>query len=60
MIKVEFLRDYKCCWKKGDTRKVLPHFAAVLIENGIAKRVREPKKDKMIKNPPMEKSYGNL
>jgi len=45
MVEVEFIQDYKCCWKKGDRREVQDHFAYVLIEQGIAKKIeRQDKK----------------
>jgi len=58
MVTVEFLQDYKCCHKKGETFKALPHFAQTLIENGIAKRVDRPQKHKMIESP--QKAKGNI
>jgi hypothetical protein len=55
MIEIEFIQDFKKCRKKGDREKVHPHFAQVLIEQGLAKAVNEPKKNKMIGQPVMEK-----
>jgi len=49
MIKIKFTQDYKCCWKKGDTRDVLPHFAEAMIRLGVAKQVDKPPKDKMVR-----------
>jgi len=64
MIKIEFIQDFKC-YNKGDTRIVQPHFAKVLIDEGIAKRVPSeqdvvkavgvPEKHKMIEEPMREK-----
>ena len=56
MTKIEFLQDYKC-HKKGDTRRVQPHFAKVLIEQGFAKAVDVPARHKMIEKPPREKRH---
>ena len=55
MVWVELLKDYKCCWKKGDQRDVLPHFAQALIDLGYARAVDKPSKDKMIKTPLVKK-----
>ena len=57
MIWIELLRDYKCGWKKGDRRDVLPHFAKTLIDLGFAKAIDKPAKDKMIKTPRIKKHY---
>lgn len=57
MIRVEFIQGFKC-YQKGDIRTVQPHFAHVLIEQGIAKVVRAPPKHKMMEGPEMAK--GNI
>lgn len=54
MIEIEFIQAFKCR-KKGDTEKVLPHFAKVLIEQGFAKAVNMPPRHKMILKPIKEK-----
>ena len=54
MIEVEFIKPFKC-YNKGDTNKVQPHFAKVLIDQGFAKAVNMPKRNKMIGQPVMEK-----
>ena len=58
MITVEFLEDYKCCWKKGDVGTVLPNFAAIVIEAGIAKEVDKPPRHKMVESPEKKKSHN--
>jgi len=55
MIRVEFIRDFKSCYRKGDTRDVQPHFAKALIDSGFAKAVKRPERNKMIEEPMMEK-----
>ncbi len=55
MIKVEFIRDFKSCYRKGDTRDVQPHFAKALIESGFAKAIERPERNKMIGEPIKEK-----
>jgi len=57
MIKVEFLQDYQCCWKKGQIGNVLPHFARVLINQGIAKQIDVPQRHKMVESP--QKAKGD-
>ncbi len=54
MVEIEFITPFKC-YKKGDTNKVQPHFAKVLIDQGFAKAVNMPQKHKMILEPEMEK-----
>ena len=54
MVRIEFLRGFKC-YQRGDTREVHDHFAHVLIEQGIAKAVKAPQRNKMIEEPVMEK-----
>jgi len=58
MIKIEFLQDYKNCHKKGDTLMVLLHVAYVWIEQGIAKRVVEPQRHKMVESPQRAKGHN--
>ena len=55
MIKVEFLEDYKCCWKKGQVGNVLPSFAEIVIGAGIAKRLDAPGRHKMVEAPQKKK-----
>lgn len=55
MIKIEFIQDFKSCYKKGDMRTVHLHFAKVLIDGGFAKAVGVPQEDKMVQEPIMEK-----
>ena len=55
MIKIEFIQDFKSCYKKGDTRTVHLHFAKVLIDGGLAKAVGVPEKNKMVQEPMREK-----
>lgn len=57
MVYIELLKDYKCCWKKGDQRDVLAHFAKVLIDQGFARAIDKPNKDKMIKTPRIKKHF---
>ena len=57
MIRVEFLRDYKCGYKKGCVKNVLPAFAHALIEAGVAKAIAEQGRNKMISRPPEKKHY---
>ena len=58
MVKVEFLEDYKCCWKKGDVGNLLPSFAEVVIDARIAKRLDAPQKHKMVKSPEKAKGFN--
>lgn len=58
MIPIEFLKDYKSCYKKGDRKDALPHFAKVLIDLGIAKRLDRPPKHKMVERAEKEKHIG--
>lgn len=51
MIKVEFIQDFKSCYRKGDVRTVQPHFAKALIESGYAKAIEQPERNKMIEEP---------
>jgi hypothetical protein len=57
MVKVEFIRDYKCGYKKGCVKDVLPHFAYALIQAGVAKAIDEQGRNKMISKPPEKKHY---
>lgn len=54
-ITVKFLKPY-ICYDKGQIKDATPQFAHSLIEAGIAKRVKTPKRDKMLAGAPMEKS----
>lgn len=54
MMEVEFIQAYKC-YKKGDRKNAQPHFAQVLIDQGLAKAVNVPQRHKMIGQPVMEK-----
>jgi len=45
---IEIIKDYKCCWKVGMVREVKNDFAHVLIEQGYAKALDKPPKNKMI------------
>ena len=56
-MKVEFLKDWKDCHKKGSVRDVTPDFAHMLIETGFAKAVDGPPRHKMITRPPKEKRH---
>ena len=60
MIKVEFLEDYKCCWKKGQVGNLLPSFAQIVLEAGIAKRVIEPQRHKIVESPQKAKGDDTL
>jgi len=55
MVKIEFLEDFQCCWKKGDVGEVLDRFAHAMIEQGIAKAVKAPPKNKMVSGSPKNK-----
>ena len=57
---VEFIKDYKTCHKKGSHFDAQPHFAKMLIEDGFAKAIDKPPKDKMMKNPEKKKGYYHL
>jgi len=48
MPKIEFLKDWKDCHRKGSVFDATPHFAKVLIETGYAKAVSKPPRHKMI------------
>lgn len=56
-MRIEFLKDWKDCNRKGDTREVAKHFGAVLIETGFAKAVGSPPRHKMIESPEKEKRH---
>jgi len=58
MIKIIFLQDYKCCHKTGDVFNALSHFAQVLIDQGIAKRLDVPKAHKMVESPQKAKGHN--
>ena len=55
MPKIEFLKDWKDCHKKGSVFDATPDFAEVLIKTGYAKAVDEPPRHKMIMKPIREK-----
>lgn len=55
MIEIEFIRDYKECYKVGSTKLVQAHFAKVLITLGYAKAINRPPRHKMVEAAPMEK-----
>ena len=55
MVKIEFIQDYKCGYKKGCVKNVLPHFAYALIKAGVAKAIDEQGRNKMISRPPEKK-----
>ena len=55
MVRIEFIEVFKC-YEVGDTRKVHPHFAKVLIDLGYAKQIKAPRQDKMMREPMKEKS----
>lgn len=55
MIEIEFIRDYKRCYKKGRRKKVHPHFAKDLIDLGFAKALSAPPKNKMVERAEKEK-----
>ena len=55
MPKIEFLKDWKDCHKKGSVFDATPGFATILIETGYAKSMSEPPRHKMIMKPIREK-----
>lgn len=55
MVEIEFIQDYKNCYKKGDRKSALSHFAAALIDLGYAKALSKPPKNKMVLKPEKEK-----
>ena len=55
MPKIEFLKDWKECHKKGSVFDATPDFAAVLIKVGYAKAIDRPPGHKMIMKPVREK-----
>ena len=55
MVEIKIIREYRNCYKVGDTKLVQPHFAAVLIGLGYAKAMKKPPKNKMIEKPEKEK-----
>ena len=57
MPKIEFLKDWKDCHKKGSVFDATPDFAEVLIETGFAKAVDEPPRHKMVVKPEKEKRH---
>jgi len=58
MVKVEFLKDYQCCWKKGQVGDILPYFAQALIEQGVAKQIDAPQRHKMVGSPEKKKGHN--
>ena len=61
MVEVEFLKDWKCCWKKGQRAKIREHFALALLDYGnIIKVLSGPPMDKMIHDPVMAKELERL
>jgi len=56
-IEIEFVKDYKCCHKKGDRWNAQPHFAATLIRLGYAKAINRPPRHKMVEKPEKEKRH---
>ena len=55
MPKIEFLKDWKDCHRKGSVFDATPDFAEVLIETGYAKAMDSPPRHKMIMKPIREK-----
>ena len=55
MPKIEFLKDWKDCHRKGSVFDATPDFAKVLIETGYAKAMDGPPRHKMIAKPIREK-----
>jgi len=55
MPKIEFLKDWKDCHKKGSIFDATPDFATILIETGYAKAMDGPLRHKMIMKPVREK-----
>lgn len=57
MPKIEFLKDWKDCHKKGSVFDATPDFAKVLIGAGYAKAVDSPSRHKMIERAPKDKGH---
>lgn len=57
MPKIKFIKDYKACYRKGDTKEVTAEFAYMLINAGFAKSIDSPPKHKMIEKPEKEKRH---
>lgn len=57
MVKIKFIRDFKDCYPKGAVKTVHAHFAKVLIDEGFAKAVSVPQKNKMIEMPEGKKGH---
>lgn len=55
MPKIEFLKDWKNCHRKGSVFDATPDFAAILIKTGYAKAMDGPPRHKMIAKPVREK-----
>jgi len=60
MPKIEFLKDWKDCHRKGSVFDATPDFAKVLIEMGYAKAMDGPSRHKMITSPPKEKRHYHV
>ncbi|KKM68430.1 hypothetical protein LCGC14_1461000 [marine sediment metagenome] len=54
-VTVRFTRGYMC-FDEGQVKDVTPQFGYALIDSGVAKRVKSPKRDKQMSGAPMEKS----
>jgi hypothetical protein len=50
-VLIEFTKDYKCAYKKGDRKEVSLAFANAACNDGIAKMLTFPRRDKMLKAP---------
>lgn len=57
-VEVEFLKDYGCCWEKGQRGKLLVNVADILEKRGILKRVRGPDRHKMVESPAKAKGHN--
>jgi len=55
MPKIEFLKDWKVCHRKGSVFDATPDFARILIETGYARAMDRPPRHKMIMKPVREK-----
>jgi len=56
-MKIKIIKDYRDCWKKGTVGEVNPEFGVMLIQEGFAKAVDEPDKNKMVSSPKKKKGY---
>ncbi|MBL7084336.1 MAG: hypothetical protein ISS41_12005 [Candidatus Aminicenantes bacterium] len=59
-MEIEFIKDYKTCHKAGSRFDAQPHFAKMLIEDGYAKAVSGPPRNKMVERPEKKKGYYNF